>query len=79
MDKKLSLLTSITELKRTHDAASVLLSSLMMESVRAVRNENAVPTLKTVRQYRKAIKDLKLQCLQVEMILAELDITPHVH
>ncbi|MCA1323250.1 hypothetical protein [Herbaspirillum sp. alder98] len=79
MDKKLSLLTSITELKRTHDAASVLLSGLMMEAVRAVRNENAVPTLKTVRQYRKAIKDLKLQCLQVEMILAELDIPQHVH
>lgn len=79
MDKKLSLLTSITELKRTHDAASVLLSGLMMEAVRAVRNENSVPTLKTVRQYRKAVKDLKLQCLQVEMILAELDLKQHVH
>lgn len=79
MDKKLALLTSIAELKSSHDAASVVLSGIMLNAVRAGRGDSDVPALKAVRQYRKAVKELKIQCLQVEMILAEMAIPRHVH
>lgn len=79
MDKRLALLTSIAELKSSHDEAAALLSRIMLDAVRAARDEDEAPPLKSVRQYRKAIKELKIQCLQVEMILAEMEIPRHVH
>ncbi|KAF1045381.1 MAG: Autoinducer 2 sensor kinase/phosphatase LuxQ [Herbaspirillum frisingense] len=72
MDKRLALLTSIAELKSSHDEAAAMLSRIMLNAIRAARDEEEAPPLKSVRQYRKAIKDLKIQCLQVEMILAEI-------
>ncbi|MBB5391821.1 MULTISPECIES: hypothetical protein [unclassified Herbaspirillum] len=80
MDKRLALLTSIAELKSSHDEAATMLSHIMLNVIRTARHEDSgPPLLKSVRQYRKAIKELKIQCLQVEMILAEMEIPRHVH
>lgn len=79
MDKRLALLTSIAELKSSHDEAAAMLSRIMLNAIRAARIEDDAPPLKAMRQYRKAIKELKIQCLQVEMILAEMEIPQHVH
>ncbi|NUU01102.1 hypothetical protein [Herbaspirillum robiniae] len=79
MDKRLALLTSIAELKSSHDEAAAMLSRIMLNAIRAARSEDDAPPLKAMRQYRKAIKELKIQCLQVEMILAEMEIPQHVH
>ncbi|WP_432240992.1 hypothetical protein [Herbaspirillum robiniae] len=79
MDKRLALLTSIAELKSSHDEAAAMLSRIMLNAIRAARSEEDAPPLKAMRQYRKAIKELKIQCLQVEMILAEMEIPQHVH
>jgi hypothetical protein len=79
MNKRLALLTSIAELKSAHDDAAVLLSRIMLNVIQAARSEDDMPPLKSVRRYRKAIKELKVQCLQVEMILAEMEIPQHVH
>ncbi|MBO9537603.1 hypothetical protein [Herbaspirillum sp.] len=79
MDKRLALLTSIAELKSSHDEAAMMLSHIMLNAIRSARHEDGGPPLKSVRQYRKAIKELKIRCLQVEMILAEMEIPQHVH
>jgi len=79
MERRLTLLNSIAELKRTHDEAAVMLSEIMLDTIRAARGQEESPPLKSLRQYRKTIKALKIQCLQVEMILAEMDIPQHVH
>ena len=79
MDKRLALLTSIAELKSSHDEAAMMLSRIMLDALRTIQTTDDTRPLKAVRQYRKAIKELKIQCLQVEMILAEMDIAQHVH
>ena len=41
--------------------------------VRVSKSGEGVPERRNFRRYRRAIKELKLQCLQVEMVLAEFD------
>lgn len=79
MDKRFALLTQIAQLKSTHDEASALLGHIMLNAVRAANNEEIPPSLKAMRQYRKALKELKSQCLQAEIILAEMEIPQHMH
>ncbi|KAF1045383.1 MAG: hypothetical protein GAK35_01377 [Herbaspirillum frisingense] len=73
MERRRALLDSLVALKGAHEQATVVLSGIMIDAVRASKGSGAVPQVKAMRAYRKAIKTLKIQCLQVEMVLAELD------
>ena len=73
MEPRLALLDSLVALKGAHDQATAMLSDIMFTAVRASKGTGAVPGMASMRAYRKAVKTLKIQCLQVEMVLAELD------
>lgn len=73
MERRLALLDSLVALKGAHDHATAMLSDIMFDAVRASKGNGAVPRANSVRAYRKAVKTLKIQCLQVEMVLAEFD------
>ncbi|MBP0599198.1 hypothetical protein J8I26_13845 [Herbaspirillum sp. LeCh32-8] len=73
MERRLALLDSLVALKGAHDQATSMLSDIMIDAVRASKGAGAVPEVNSMRAYRKAVKSLKIQCLQVELVLAELD------
>lgn len=73
MERRLALLDSLVALKGAHDHATAVLSDIMIDAVRASKGSGAVPQAQSMRVYRKAVKSLKIQCIQVEMVLAELD------
>lgn len=73
MERRLALLDSLVALKGAHDRATAMLSDIMIDAVRASKGAGAVPQGHSMRAYRKAVKTLKIQCLQVELVLAELD------
>lgn len=73
MDRRLALLDSLVALKGAHDQATAVLSEIMFDAVRSSKGSGAAPQARSMRAYRKAVKTLKIQCLQVELVLAELD------
>jgi uncharacterized coiled-coil DUF342 family protein len=73
MKKKQALIEGVNRLKASHEQAAAILQSIVHEVVRVSKSGEGVPERRNFRRYRRAIKELKLQCLQVEMVLAEFD------
>lgn len=73
MKKRQALIESVNRLKASHEQAAGILQSIVHDAVRMSKGGDELPDRKDFRRYRRAIKDLKLQCLQVEMVLAEFD------
>lgn len=73
MKKRQALVESVNRLKASHEQAAGILQGIVHDAVRMSKGGDELPDRKDFRRYRRAIKDLKLQCLQVEMVLAEFD------
>jgi hypothetical protein len=73
MKKKQALIEGVNRLKASHEQAAAILQGIVHEVVRVSKSGEGVPERRNFRRYRRAIKELKLQCLQVEMVLAEFD------
>lgn len=73
MKKRQALIESVNRLKASHEQAASILQAIVHDAVRMSKGGDELPDRKDFRRYRRAIKDLKLQCLQVEMVLAEFD------
>lgn len=73
MKKRQALIESVNRLKASHEQAAGILLGIVHDAVRMSKGGDELPDRKGFRRYRRAIKDLKLQCLQVEMVLAEFD------
>ncbi|EOA06319.1 hypothetical protein HFRIS_003658 [Herbaspirillum frisingense GSF30] len=73
MKKRQALIESVNRLKASHEQAAGILQCIVHDAVRMSKGGDELPDRKDFRRYRRAIKDLKLQCLQVEMVLAEFD------
>ncbi|WP_244216434.1 hypothetical protein [Herbaspirillum rubrisubalbicans] len=71
MKKKEALIESVNRLKASHEQAAGILQAIVHDVVRVSKGGSNLPERRDFRRYRRAIKELKLQCLQVEMILAE--------
>ncbi|HZG18558.1 MAG TPA: hypothetical protein VE092_00965 [Herbaspirillum sp.] len=73
MKKRQALIEGVNRLKASHEQAAGILQAIVHDAVRMSKGGDALPERKDFRRYRRAIKELKLQCLQVEMVLAEFD------
>ncbi|MDR6397106.1 hypothetical protein [Herbaspirillum seropedicae] len=73
MKKKQALIEGVNRLKASHEQAASILQVIVHDVVRLSKGSEGLPDRKHFKRYRRAIKELKLQCLQVEMVLAEFD------
>ncbi|MRT28639.1 MULTISPECIES: hypothetical protein [Herbaspirillum] len=73
MKKKQALIEGVNRLKASHEQAATILQNIVHDVVRVSKGGEGLPERRDFRRYRRAIKELKLQCLQVEMVLAEFD------
>lgn len=73
MKKKQALIEGVNRLKASHEQAAGILQAIVHDVVRLSKGDGDLPERRDFRRYRRAIKELKLQCLQVEMVLAEFD------